>query len=69
MSAEIYTMPPLPTATCSGCGATFAPPVLPSRAGGNATTCRACAAAAIEAEHAAERSAYTAMSTTGTTLK
>lgn len=69
MPAEIYTMPPLPTATCSGCGATFNPPALPSRAGGNATTCRACAAAAIEAERAAERAVYAAMCTTGTILK
>lgn len=69
MPAEIYTMPTPPTAICSGCGITFTPPVLPSRARGNETTCRACAAAAIEAEHAAERAAYTAMCTTGTILK
>lgn len=69
MPAEIYTMPALPTATCSGCGASFTPPVLPSRDRGNGTTCRACAAAAIEAERAAQRAAYTAMCTTGTILK
>ncbi|ETD82253.1 hypothetical protein [Rhodobacter capsulatus] len=69
MTAEIYIMPPLPTAICAGCGATFTPPVLPSRAGGNAATCRACASAAIEAERAAERAAYTDMCTTGTILK
>ena len=69
MPADLYILPTLPTAICAGCGATFNPPVLPSRAGGNATTCRACATAAIEAEHAAERAAYTAMCTTGTILK
>lgn len=49
------------TATCGTCGGTFYPPALPIGA-----PCGKCEQAAQDAQSAAQRAAYGAMSTTGT---
>lgn len=51
------------TATCGTCGSTFYPPALST----GAPTCGKCEQAAQDAQSAAQRAAYGAMSTTGTT--
>ncbi|MCV2863336.1 hypothetical protein [Defluviimonas sp. WL0075] len=65
MTATTITPPSPVTATCATCAKTFIPPAMASERGGNATTCRACAADRIEARRRAEADAYTAVNTSG----
>lgn len=63
MTATTITLPQPATATCATCGRTFIPPVLSSDRGGDATTCRACAADRIATRHRASVDAYIAINT------
>lgn len=65
MTATTITPPSPATATCATCAKTFIPPALASDRGGDATTCRSCAAGRIAARRRAEADAYTAVNTTG----
>ncbi len=65
MTATTITVPQPVTATCATCTKTFAPPAIASDRGGDATTCRACAADKIAAQHRLSADAYIAVNATG----
>lgn len=65
MTATTITPAQPTTATCATCAKTFIPPTIASDWGGDATTCRACAADKIAAKHRLFVDAYTAVNTSG----
>lgn len=69
MTATTIFAPQPVTATCGICAKTFIPPALASERGGNATTCRACAADKIAAKHRLSADAYIAVNATGVIRK